>query len=191
MATGEFTDRLKGALVALIRRVTARYDYAAKYSYTVVTQDTTTRAVVLKPDRPDLVPALQTADVRWSNPMEQALIKAGARCLVGFANMDPSQPYVDSWLYGNGTQVTHGDPTNARPIARMGDMIRFGGAGMLVNLYPMTGVPPPPDLPVVAGLPHWISFGTKTSPPVSPLTDLIGTAGYGIILTGSEISLSE
>ena len=112
-----FSDKAKGALIALIKQVVAKYDYACLWPCTVVSQNADT-SLELRPDDAAL-PGLSSVPI-WSLPGTTVKVAPGARLRVGFDGADPSKPFAALFEPSNLVELQFG---GAQPIARLGDTV--------------------------------------------------------------------
>lgn len=154
-------DRAKSAIVAFIRQIVSRYDYAAPYVHSVVAQNAD-GSLELRPMSP-LLPGLSNVPIRYGVPGVSAKIRVGGRVLVRFENMDPSRPVATVWDAGAVDVLTldTGAP-NPLPVARMGDAVSIAF---------------PPNMPVV--------YQVATPGPLGPLP---GTPYPGLLTIANGAS---
>lgn len=143
-------DRLKGAVTDLVRQLVGHTDYHALYPAEVRGQNDDL-TLELKPDSPKL-PGLSRVAIRHGLPGVSVRVKQKARVLLGFEAGDPQRPYAALWTADSldtltveaATKLVLRAPStvvaqtegNARPVARMGDLVK------------VTGVSGPPGSPV-------------------------------------------
>jgi hypothetical protein len=175
-------DRLKAGMVALIREVTARYDYAGLHGYSVEAQNGD-GTLELTPDDPDFDPPLSSISIQYDTPAMTVTVSKGARCTVAYINKDPSRPVCFGFLPGAYEQLTIGE--HARKLSRVGDLTLSGGVGSMLLLTPLPGNVSPA---VTIGTPYLVSFGTATFPPL-PATPVLQGRLPGRILTGANRNL--
>jgi len=175
-------DRFKASIAALIRELTAQYDYSGVHGYTVVSQNGDF-TLELKPDDPEADPPLSGVVIKYDSPSNRVTVKAGVTCNVMFTNKDPSRPFAFGFDPGDYTLLEFGP--DARKIARAGDLTLGGGIGCMALLTPLPGNVSPSVLP---GIPYLVSFGTLTNPPL-PATAVLQGKLPGRILTGSNKNL--
>jgi hypothetical protein len=133
------TDRLKGALRALVRHWQAPLDRFALYPAEVVAQEPQGGALSVRPFD-ERMPPISGVKIRHGIPGVNVEVEPGARVLVGFEAGDPELPYASLWeegslkrLYIEATgqvviqcpDVLLGDKKNARPVARIGDPVQL------------------------------------------------------------------
>lgn len=171
------SDRFKGALEALVTRITGKYDYAHCYTYTVVSQnsDGTIEAAA---DVPSKVPGASNFTIAYGNPGETVTVTKGARCLVMFENGDPSKPFILGWFNGGLAMLTLGGGSQA--VARQGDLVQSGGPGTTVTLTTLLPVPAP-GFAIAPGTPIQALISFSSVPPTPASADPL----YGAISTGS------
>lgn len=134
------------------RLVLPRLDPLALYPARVVSQQDD-GTVDVKPDDGRFGPGLSRVPVRHGLPGVSVRVRQGARVLVGFDEGEIDKPFAALWEPGGLEQLTIeasvkvivkapqvflGDETDARPIARAGD---------LIEVY-LPAVPPLPPLPL-------------------------------------------
>lgn len=132
--------------------VVPRLDPLALYPARVVSQGDD-GTLDIKPDALKLGAGLAMVPVRHGLPGVTVRVRPGARVLLGFEGGDITRPFAALWEAGGlesltitattkiiakAPQVFLGDETDARPIARAGD---------LVEVY-MPAVPPLPPIPL-------------------------------------------
>jgi hypothetical protein len=122
-------DRLKSGLASFVRGVFPRMDYLARYPGRVVQQGGA-NSFDFQPDSPG-VPGLSGVPLRLPFPGCTLQVDAtqSPRCLLGFANGDPSQPFLELWEVPGLSSLTV-DPAasvNLGPasaaVGRVGDAI--------------------------------------------------------------------
>lgn len=143
------------------------------YPYIIKSFNAARQTIDASPVTTGQLPFVQGLQIR--SPGLQFVCQPGEQCIVAFEGGLPTKPFIAAL----GLAAEYG---SALPIARQGDMIRFGGNGQLAAFYP-TGTPPVPPV-VTLGVPYLISFGTLV-PPSPPTPPPIQSPGYGIISTGS------
>lgn len=110
----------------------------------------------------------------------------GAEVLVQFRDGDRSAPVVTHYAPSDGSgfvpvSIDIAGNGSGLAAARQGDLVRCGGPGTVVTMWPVTGTPPAGA--VAAGVPHFISFDpTLTAAPAAVLAAPL----YGAIDTGSQ-----
>lgn len=143
-------DRLKLAVMRIVRALLYRLDYSCFYAATVASQNGD-GSLELKPTSARLPPMSRVA-IRYGIPGVAVTVHPGANVLVGFAGQDPSSPYalVQSGLGSiQALSLLGGN----QPIARVGDV---GSVVWELGEVPFTGV--------IGGLP---AVGVITVPPTS------------------------
>jgi hypothetical protein len=121
-----------------------------------------------------------------------AVLSEGVKVAVQFLDGDRSKPIVTHFegKSGNGFVPVSLDLCgngSGLPVARQGDLVRGGGPGLVVTLWPVAGDPTIPA-PVTGGTPHFISFGPNlislaTAPLAQPLYSAIDT-GSALVRSG-------
>ena len=138
-------DRFKLALEAIVKRITARYDYAVMYPCSVISQNGD-GSLELKPDSAKL-PGLSNIKIRYGIQGCTVKVSAGARVLLGFDNADPAAPFAAIWDPGSLTEIVITASTKVTinsPLTVMGDeAVPAARLGSTV-LIPVTS---PPGLP--------------------------------------------
>lgn len=153
-------DRFLGSIKRAI-------DYTKRYPARVAAVNGD-KTVQLVPDDPRIKGAgLDKVRVRSGMP-GTITAKKGARCMLGFDNGDPSQPYASDWDDGNVEEMSlAGGTLNA---ARQGDMVQCGG--------PLTMAvfgPPGVTSPMVQGTPYPVMWVTLPNPPNPYLSGVISS----------------
>lgn len=97
MVLGVNVDRLKAGLVNFVRGVFPRLDYYALYSGKVISQGGS-NSFDFQPDN-QKVPGVSGVPVRMGLPgvTVQLALGSSPRCLLGFLEGDPSQPFLALW----------------------------------------------------------------------------------------------
>jgi len=126
-------DRFKKALEAIVVRIASRYDFAAMYPCTVVSQNSDL-TLELKPDS-SLVPGQSNVTIRGL-PGVTVKVAPGARVLLAFDNCDPSSPFASIFdtnslteiIITASTKVTVNSPLTVMgdeqiPVARLGSTV--------------------------------------------------------------------
>ena len=140
--------RILNYLAVLVRQMTSRYDYAALYAATVVSQNADGSCEV-KPDVDAFGPGLSSVPYRSGIPGVTVNLIGGARCLLGFDGLDPAKPYVvvydaaqvDSLTVTSVTKITVNAPhvnlgdEDGDNVARIGDLV----TSALPPAVPVTG----------------------------------------------------
>lgn len=173
------SDRFKSSLEAFITRITARYDFAALYECTVVSQNGD-GSLELKPDNAS-IPGQSNVPIRYGIPGVKATV-TGGRALLGWSACDPSKPFAlvfdpatltsltitaSSKVIVNAPDVELGG-AGGQPIARQGDAIT-----VILQPASILGVCQTPSGP-----------GTVTAP-------IVPTPVSGVIAMGSGIAKSQ
>jgi hypothetical protein len=139
-------DRLRGALLQLIRdamRGTAFHRLVRARVVNVLAGG----AVETEPETAG-TPRLPALPLRYGLPgVLRAVVKNGARALIGWAEGDPAQPYVAAWDASELEELVFDVSGGAQPLARTGDTgdggtLYFTAAGAFVA-YAGPGAPPP------------------------------------------------
>lgn len=136
MKDGAF-DRLKASFAALVRSLTAHYDYFAFYPYEVLAQNTDGSLELRTLDA--RLPGLSRVPV-MGLPGVEVKVKKGARVRVGFESGDPARPMASLWNASDldeikivaATKVTVSAPSvvlaqaegDARPVATVGSLVK-------------------------------------------------------------------
>ena len=122
-----YFDRLKAAVLGMVKTALARVDYYALYPSRVVGQDGADFSLELIPDDTK-VPGLSGVPIRLGLPNATVKVANGSRVLLGFEGGDPSRPVATLWdtsscteLRLNGTTIVLNGGT--AKVARVGDSI--------------------------------------------------------------------
>ncbi len=146
------------------------------YPYIITSFDSAKQTIDATPANNRTLPNVQGLGIR--SPGLQFKCSSGEQCTVAFEGGDPTKPFIASLGLAS-------DYQGALPIARQGDMVRSGGAGALICLYPATPAPTPTPA-VVTGVPYLVSFGNALSvPPLLPVAPPLQSPLYGMLTTGS------
>lgn len=98
-------------------------EYAKRYRCRVVRQNSNGTVDVLIDDARMKGRGVAKCGIRTGDPGTTITAREGSRCLVGWADGDPSLPFVSDWESGTRFEkITVG--TDARPVARAGDTVR-------------------------------------------------------------------
>lgn len=137
-------DRLRAALLGIIRDATRRVDYLRHVRARVVH--------VLADGRVDVMPETvgtpqqQALPLRYGVPgVLRAVCRAGARAVIAWAEGDPSQPFVAGWEAGALEELVFDVDGGARPLARSDDATADGAivfsaaSGVLTITYTPPG----------------------------------------------------
>lgn len=143
------------------------------YPYIINSFNTARQTIDASPVTTGRLPFVKGLPIR--SPGLQFVCQRGEQCIVAFEGGDPTKPFIATL----GLASEYG---SALPIGRQGDMVRFGGNGQLIALYPMAAPPVPPF--ATLGVPYLVSFGTL-EPPSPPIPPPFQSPGYGIVSTGS------
>lgn len=168
------SDRFKAALLAFVRQLVARYDYAASYSCTVLAQNGD-GSLELRPESTAL-PGLSRVPIRYGLPGIRVRVRSGGRVVVAFENMDPTRPVATVWDEADVEELNLDTSNpNPQPIARMGDAVSVTFPQS--SPFPAVGI----ECKVgVVGLP-----GLLGGPGIKDGTLQIATVLSGIITSGS------
>lgn len=163
-------DRITASLDALIDLKLARLSYFGIWEYTVTGFDEAAQTADLKPTVNDRLPDLTKIPIRL--PAMQSKLTKGDSVLIGFANADPSKPYVANLN-------TASSYSGALAISRQGDMVQAS-----LNVVP--AISP-------AGAPIPGVFCIAIPPPyVPPMTPSGGIfTFYGCVSSGSTFNKSK
>lgn len=174
------SDRFKASLEAFVTRLTAKYDLAALYECTVVTQNGD-GSLDLRPDNQS-IPGQSNVPIRYGIPGVQATVASGGRALLGWSACDPSKPFAlvfdpatltsltitaASKVVVNAPDVELGG-AGGQPIARQGDAVT-----VILQPFSIAGTCQTPS-----------GAGTVTAP-------LVPTAVSGVIAMGSGVAKSQ
>jgi hypothetical protein len=107
-------DRLKDALLGVVRSAFPSLDFLASYPARVVTQNSD-GTLELVPDDARLA-SLSNVPIRYGVPGVTAKVPAGSRVLLGFAGGVPSLPIATVWESGEPTEIVIG-PGASQPAA--------------------------------------------------------------------------
>ena len=177
-------DRFLKPFELLIKRMTAKYNYAGKWTYKVIGQNPD-NSLELRPIESSNVPPLSKVKIICNSPGMVTKVKEGAIGYVEFADFDPSRPLCVGFDPDTSKFISVEIGENAAKVVRNGDLIASGGAGQLITLMPLSGVGAPPSNAVVAGVPHLVSF--SAIPPTPALADPL----YGVAVSGSDKLLAS
>ena len=99
-------DRAKAGLAAFVAAVFPRVDYLALYPATIV-QQRGPNSFDVQPDNPS-IPGMSGIPIWLPFPGMAVTLNAGQkpRCLVGFAEGDPTKPYVSLWAQPGAQALT-------------------------------------------------------------------------------------
>jgi hypothetical protein len=165
-------DRITASLDALIEAKLARLSYFGIWEYTVTSFDEGAQTASLKPTVNQALPPLTGVPIRL--PAMQSKLGSNDSVLIGFANADPTKPYVASLN-------TASSYDGALAISRQGDMVSIP-----VMLVPATTGQPPVPVPNA----YSIVLATPPPPPFNPATG--GPASlYGCVSSGSVVNKSK
>jgi hypothetical protein len=169
-------DRLLAALSALIERHLARTDYHALYPCEVVAQHED-GSLELKPETDRFGAGLSRVPIRGL-PGVKVKVKQKARVLLGFEGGAPRRPYAALWTADSLEELTVtasvkvvvkspkvylGDDQDAKPVARVGDVVECAM---------------PVEVPVVGTLSGQPFAGLLTI--TDPVLGVIDSAGTGV-----------
>lgn len=144
------------------------------YPYVITGFDEARQTINASPMNNPRLPNVSEVPIR--SPGMQFKCASGEQCTLAFEGGDPTRPFIATLGYAS-------DYTGALPIVRRGDMVRSGGTGALIALYPMTPTPVPT---VVTAVPYFVSFGNALSvPPSFPIPPPLQSPLYGMASTGS------
>lgn len=112
-------DRVKGAILSIVRAEMAPLPYFARYECRVVVQNAD-GTLELMPDDPK-IPGLSGVRIYSGIPGVTVTVSPGARCLLEFAGGDPSRPIVTGWEPGDAVTLSFngGD----QKVARVDDTV--------------------------------------------------------------------
>lgn len=108
-----FSDRVLGPLRSIIRGATARADFFVLYS-AVVNSDNGDETLDFTPEDARL-PSQSKVPKMYGVPGLESTIASGSKILFGFANGDPSKPYVAMY-----------DSTSATKVSILSAMVNIG-----------------------------------------------------------------
>jgi hypothetical protein len=184
------SDRIKGALLALVRSATRRYDYFALYPCRVLSQNAD-GTLELVPDD-ETMPGQSHVPLRLGLPGVSVKVKTGARVLLGYEAGDPQRPVATVWEAAGLERITITADTaitaiapsinlgeGGLPIARQGDLVAVGGLTTIVSFVEFPPVVPPAAAPMQTNKlykPIWSNVANPTQ---------TGPTLYGAVMTGS------
>ncbi len=154
-------ETVKAALAGFIEQVMGRVDRFAFYPCVVVSQNAD-GTVELKPDAPRFGAGLSRVPIRLGLPGVTVKVKQQARVMLGWEAGDPQRPFASIWEAAGLDEITVtaqtkvtvisplvvlGDDENAKPVARLGDVVEvlFPPGAIVAGM-----VTPPPPLPPAA-----------------------------------------
>lgn len=117
---------IRDVVVRHLEPVRQELDYAKRYRCKVVSQGADGRVEVLIDDERARGRGVGKCAIRVGLPGTTIKVPAGARCLVGWDDADPSLPYVDGWESGTAAGdaiITY--PGGTRHAAGLGSMVRI------------------------------------------------------------------
>lgn len=128
-------------------------------------------------------PAQPNLPLRYGVPgVLRAVVRSGARVLLGWAEGDPSQPFVAAWEASQLEELVFDVPGGARPLARDDDTVDVGtirvtamnvpgggGAAVAFIYTPPVGAP----TTVTIGFPAPVAVAPEIPPPGTPIA-LVG-----------------
>ncbi len=153
-----------GALTKLPRQI----DFSREYPCKVVTQNPDGTVQLLPDDEVMRSSGLDHVPIRYGIPGIKATVANGARCHLAFAAGDPSRPFVGSWEYDPSKVSVISAFDGGRSFARVGDIVQFGGAGLVVTLLPVSGLGAPPNNAIIPGMPCYLTFSATVGPAQLP-----------------------
>jgi hypothetical protein len=134
LRTELYSQSVKSALQKVLGSVRSESDFAKRWPCKVVRQNADGTVQVLTDDDAMRGKGADHVRIRVGIPGTTVKVKEGARGLLGFDNADPSLPFIDSWESETPfVKISVG--RDARPVARVGDLVRV----MAGPLMPVQG----------------------------------------------------
>lgn len=189
-------DRIKSAVTALVRQLTAKYDYAVTYSAVVQSQNSD-GTVNVKPDSESLqyLPQVPNVKVVYDSPGTKVDLNPGATGYLFFANRSPASPRFFGFDGSDAAYSKIELGKNGRKIARQGDVVMSGGKTAMVAFFTAAGTPVflSPSPGTVAPGPYLVRFGSLLNPPdpTNPLNPLSSGRLVGFVTTGATKAMAK